>query len=239
MTDDREDLLRGALRIRQPDAKEGLRVNIDTILLAHFTKPERAEKIIELGCAHGAISLILARRGLTVEGIDIQGHLVKMAAENASENGLADNAKFYRADLREYRKNWAAQSYDRVVVNPPYDEPCSSKVSPSRAVAAAMQGTMCTLDNAVAAAHWLLKNKGRLDIVMRAGRLCELMNLLRKYSLEPKIMMCVHPKPSLGASVVLIEAMRAAKKGMRILRPLFILDDDGRETQEMLENYNP
>ena len=51
------DLLRGALKIYQPDEREGLRVNVDTILLAHFTRPKRGEKILEIGCAHGAVSL--------------------------------------------------------------------------------------------------------------------------------------------------------------------------------------
>ena len=66
-----EDLLYGALKIKQPDEKMGPRVNLDTILLAHFTKPRRREKILELGCAHGAVSLILAKKGFCVEGADV------------------------------------------------------------------------------------------------------------------------------------------------------------------------
>ncbi|MFA7207982.1 MAG: methyltransferase domain-containing protein, partial [Synergistaceae bacterium] len=88
MNEGREDLLRGELKIKQPLENEGPRVNIDTILLAHFTKPKKGEKILEIGCAHGAVSLILAKRGHTVEGVDIQSHLIEMAGENAAENGL-------------------------------------------------------------------------------------------------------------------------------------------------------
>ena len=55
MDDGPEDLLRGALKIRQPECKDGLRVNLDTILLASFTKPRGNERILEIGCAHGAL----------------------------------------------------------------------------------------------------------------------------------------------------------------------------------------
>ena len=39
MNEGREDLLRGELKIKQPRENEGPRVNLDTILLAHFTLP--------------------------------------------------------------------------------------------------------------------------------------------------------------------------------------------------------
>jgi tRNA1Val (adenine37-N6)-methyltransferase len=232
-----EDLLRGLLRIKQPDAKDGLRVNADTILLAHFTQPKNGEKILELGCAHGAISLILAKRGFAVEGIDIQPHLIALAKENAAENDLAGLAEFYEADLREYKKHWHAQSFDRIVVNPPYGTPDSSNISPSQAIASASQGVQCTLNDVLAASHYLLKNRGRLDIVMRVSRTSELFSLLEEYKIPPKTVRLVHPKPNAEASVVLVEAARASGRGLRVLPPLFILDADGKETAQMAENY--
>ena len=38
------DLLRGALKIIQPEEGEGLRVNVDTVLLAHFSRPNAVKK---------------------------------------------------------------------------------------------------------------------------------------------------------------------------------------------------
>ena len=103
-----EDLLYGVLKIKQPDENMGPRVNLDTILLAHFTKPRRRERILELGCAHGAVSLILAKRGYCIEGADIQPHLVDMAKENALLNSLEDKTEFFVRDLRNYKKYWRA-----------------------------------------------------------------------------------------------------------------------------------
>lgn len=232
-----EDLLYGVLKIKQPAGKEGLRVNMDTILLAHFTKPRKCEKILEIGCAHGAISLILAKRGFTVEGIDIQDHLIEIAKENALFNGLEENVRFYSADIRNYRKIWRAQTFDRIVVNPPYDELKSSNRSPSDERAKAAHGLECTLASIVDASKYLLKNKGRLDMVIRADRTAELFSLLGENSLAPKILRCVHPKPGREAAIVLVESMRAAAHGIIIKPPLFVLDGAGRDTPELLEAY--
>ena len=237
MTEDREDLLRGILKIKQPGEKEGPRVNLDTILLAHYTRPKKQEKILEIGCAHGAVSLILAKRGHSIEGVDIQPHLVEMAAENASANGLGEMTRFYAGDIRQHRSIWKAQSFDRIVVNPPYFGPGSGCRSPSEAIATAMNGSECTLDDMVTACRYLLKNRGYLDIVIHAGRVGELFALLDKNNIAPKRIKAVHPRPGAEASVVLIEAIRASRHGLRVEDPLFVLDEEGKETQQLKEAY--
>lgn len=229
------DLLNGALKIEQPDEGAGLRVNVDTILIAAFTKPKHGEKILEIGFAHGAVSLILAKRGFNMEGIDIQPHLIALAVKNAELNGLPVN--FRTADIREYKKIAPAQSYDRIVVNPPYDESGKSRPSPRKASAAAMHGSCCTLEDIIKAAHYLLKNRGRLDIVMREDRIGELYALLSEYKTPPKTMLCVHPRPGQRASVVLTEAVRSAGAGLIIEPPLFITDEKGMETQALKDAY--
>lgn len=237
MDEGREDLLRGELRIKQPPENEGPRVNLDTILLAHFTRPKKGERILEIGCAHGAVSLILAKRGHTVEGVDIQPHLIEMAEENALENGLEDKAKFYTGDIRDHRKIWEAQSFDRVAVNPPYFEKNKGSVSPSMALATALNGLDCTLEELIQACRYLLKNKGYLDIVIHAGRAGELFALLDRHNIAPKKLKSVHPRPGAEATVVLIEAVRASKHGLRVEAPLFVLDENGKETSQLLEAY--
>lgn len=229
-------LVNGALKLYQPDAGCGLRVNVDTILLAAFTKPKKTEKIIELGCAHGAISLILARRGFTdVRGIDIQPHLIEMARANAALNSLA--VHFDVCNMREYKKISTAQTYDRVVVNPPYEEAGTCTKSPRDATSAALQGACCTLEDVISCAHYLLKNKGHLDIIMKGGRMADLVFLLEKYKMPAKILRCVHPKPTSDASVVLVEAVRSGNRGMCVEPPLYILDSNGKETEDLKNAY--
>lgn len=229
------NLMSGALKLIQPDVGEGLRMNVDTVLLADFVRPKVSEKILEIGCAHGSISLILAKRGFSVVGIDIQPHLIELAKKNAELNALS--AEFRVADIRDYKKIAHAQSFDRIVVNPPYDEPGRSCPSPREPVSAAMHGSCCTLGDIVTASRFLLKNRGRLDMVMRADRMGELFAMLDRANIQPKRLRCIYSKPAIPAFCVLIEAMRAGRHGLVVEPPFFITDENGVETRELKEAY--
>jgi tRNA1(Val) A37 N6-methylase TrmN6 len=152
-------------------------------------------------------------------------------------NGLAERVLFSVADLREHRRDYAAESYDAVVMNPPYDEPGSSRPSPDAAMAAAMHGEQCELSDVVACAKYLLRNGGKFFLVMRAKRLGELFCLLHRHNVKPKRMRAVHPKPDRAASVVLVEAKRASGDGVTVEPPLFIYGADGNYTDELLAAY--
>ena len=56
----RDAILYGLLHIWQP--LKGPRVSVDSVLLAWYARIKPGERAIELGSAHGAVSLILAKR---------------------------------------------------------------------------------------------------------------------------------------------------------------------------------
>ncbi|MDL2264546.1 hypothetical protein LJC31_07835, partial [Synergistaceae bacterium OttesenSCG-928-I11] len=60
------DILYGKLKMRQPDECAGPRVNVDTVLLSDFARTPARARIVEMGCAHGAIALIIAKRRKTL-----------------------------------------------------------------------------------------------------------------------------------------------------------------------------
>jgi len=236
-----EDILYGFLHMLQPAEGDGPRVNMDTVLLAGFTRLKEGERALELGCAHGAVSLILAKRypQAHVEGLDIQPHLVELARENAALNRLAANTAFRCGDLRGVRALYPHQSFDAVVVNPPYEDPGFGRRSDSEASRVARQGEQCTLTDVCAAAKYLLKNKGRLYMVMRALRLAETMSHLRAHGLEPRTLLAVHPTPAKNASVFLAEARRGGGPALTMLPPLYIYDRCGEYTDELMKYYRP
>lgn len=240
------DILYGALRMYQPAEGHGPRVSVDTILLAHFARPARRDAVLELGCAQGAVSLIIAkRRSLAgggnhspkIQGIDIQEELIEMAGRNAALNNLEDYVDFQVRDLRECRTHYRAGTFGAVIMNPPYDEPLRSNPSQSTSLAAARHGSECSLSDVVCASRFLLKNGGKLFLVIRAKRVNELFFLLTDAGIRPKRIRSVHPKPDRAASVVLVEAMRDAGEGLIIEPPLFIHGTDGEYTAELLAAY--
>lgn len=240
MTVTRDDVLFGALTLRQPE--KGPRVNVDTILLAAYVRdtfPAEGARAAELGCASGAVSLILARRfpRLSVAGLEIQEDLAALARENALLNGLDERVRFYAGDLREENPSFPSQSFHCVAVNPPYEEPGRGRPSASFAERTARYGDCCSLSDVALAGRRLLKHRGRMYVVFRADRIAELLTELSEKGLEPKRVRFVHPLPGKKASVALVEALRGGKRGMAVEPPLFIEDGRGEYTKELLEAY--
>lgn len=241
-----DDILYGALRMIQPEVGGGPRVNVDTILLADFARFPARARVLEMGCAHGTVALILAKRrqlehpgrtAPTIDAFDINPDLIAMAKRNAAVNGLDADVNFFASDLRAHRKDFSAETYDAVIMNPPYDEIDRSRASANSAMATAMHGECATLREVASAAKYLLKNGGKFFLVIRAKRIGELLAILSDINLKPKRLRFVHPKPGREASVALVEAVRASGDGVAVEPPLFILGPDGAYTEELMKAY--
>lgn len=233
----RDAILYGEIMLDQP--VDGPRVSVDTVLLASFVKARGRERLLELGSAHGAVSLLLARKfpAVLIEGLEIQPELVEIARKNAVVNGLSERVFFRQGDLRRVRGIFPPQSFDVVVVNPPYDEARSSRHSPQESEAVARHGTECTLEDVVTAARYLLANRGRFFLVLRAKRTAELMFLLSRERIEAKRIRPVYPSPGRESSVILVQATRTAGKGVILESPLYIQDGQGNYTEDLLAAY--
>jgi tRNA/tmRNA/rRNA uracil-C5-methylase (TrmA/RlmC/RlmD family) len=80
--------------------------------------PELAGKnVYDIYCGTGVISLALARRALSVTGVEIVPGSVEAARENAALNGI-DNCRFICGDALEAMESMAEQP-DAAVVDPP------------------------------------------------------------------------------------------------------------------------
>ena len=62
--------------------------------------------------------------------------------------------------------------------------------------------------------------------------------LLRDSGFEAKRLRTVAHRPGKGGSLVLIEARRGAGSGLKIMPPLHICGDDGRESAEIKRIYH-
>lgn len=238
METSRDDILFGELSLLQP--VKGPRVSVDTVLLAAAPRIRRGDRIMELGCAHGAVLFILARKypdASAFEGLEIREDLVEMARENARTNGLEGRVGISQGDLREIRKRYPAESFDVVLMNPPYNDPERSRVSPHSVNAVARHGTVCTLADVFSAASFLLKPRGRFYLVLCATRAVEALTLLVQKGLEPKRIRFVHPVPGKEASTFLLSAMKQGRRGIVVDPPLIISDEHGNYTPELLAAY--
>ncbi len=86
----------------------------DTFLLLDTISVGPGERVLEMGCGTGIISLHCAKKGAEVIGADVNPHAVSCAQENALRNGI--DAEFVHSDLFLDVEG----SFDVMVFNPPY-----------------------------------------------------------------------------------------------------------------------
>jgi SAM-dependent methyltransferase len=71
------------------------------------------KKVLDCGCGNGRFSVILAKRGATVEGFDISSSGIKIAREYAALNEVAERVRFRAMSF--YDMDYSAGCFDFVV----------------------------------------------------------------------------------------------------------------------------
>ena len=90
----------------------------------------------------------------------------------------------------------------------------------------------------LAAAGWLLKNRGRFCMIHLAERLPELVREMSARQIEPKRLRMIHPRRHDPARMVLIEGRKDGKPGLEVEAPLYVYRGSGRDyTEEVLAIY--
>ena len=86
----------------------------DSILLIESLDIRRGEKVLEIGCGSGVVSIHCAANGADVMSVDINPHAVGLTESNFSANGLP-------CDVRESDLYSAVEGrFDTIIFNLPY-----------------------------------------------------------------------------------------------------------------------
>lgn len=230
-------------------SKTGYRFSVDALLLYSFINLQRAKKIADLGAGSGIIGLLLAKKypDSEVTLIELQKSLVKLAEKNTALNELEDRVHIINYDLKELTHNSSlvthasappvGNCFDLVVSNPPFRRTRTGLVSNSDERAIARHEIKLSLQDLFNSASLLLKHHGRFCLIHLPERLAEIIRVMKGHSLEPKRLRSVHSSISTEAKMVLIEAVKGARSGMKIESPLVLYNEDGSYTKELEELY--
>ena len=234
---DIQELWPGGPLFRQ---SEHFRLGTDSVLLADFTQLRGAERGIDLGCGSGILSLLLAQKsaGLSMTGLELQPEAAAAARENAALNGLEGRIELLEGDIRQHRSLFRAGSFDLAVSNPPYFPADRGAVAPRADRAAARPEANCSLSELCEAAAFLLRTGGSFFLVHRPERLSELCVCLSAHGLEPKRLRLVCHRADSAPSLVLLEARRGGRPGLKIEPPLVLTEPDGGESAEVRRIYH-
>lgn len=225
------------LKIYQND--EMFRFSIDSVLLPNFvTLRKNIKKILDIGTGNAVVPLILTNlTNATIDGVEIQKEVYNLGVDSVKYNSLEDKIHLYNIDVNEFYKHLQSDCYDTITCNPPFfkvNEQSIMNLSDYKKIA--RHEITLNLDDVFHIAKKLLKNNGNIAIVHRTERLVDIIETMKKYNIEPKKIQYVYSNLNSVSNILLIEGVKNGKPGVKVLNPLYIYDENGHYTTQIL-NY--
>ena len=232
-----DDLQRNGYRIIQHPDK--FCFGMDAVLLSGFCRIKEGDRVLDLGTGTGIIPILLEAKTKAkhITGLEIQEESADMATRSVLLNELEDKITIKTGDIKEAGVIFQAASFDAITCNPPYMIGNHGLKNPDAPKAIARHEILCTLEDVISQAAYLLKPGGNFFLVHRPFRLVEIFATLTKYKLEPKRMQMVHPYLNQEPNMVLIEAKRGAKSRITIEKPIIVYEKPGVYTPEIYDVY--
>ncbi len=195
----------------------------DSLLLAEFAAVRKHDKACDLGTGCGILPLLWCKgESGPITAVDIQKDACAQLEKSLALNRLEHRVTVVCADLRQKHPLLPGGGFDLVTMNPPYFAAGTGKESAEERGRLARHETTCTLQDAVAAAAWLLKNGGRFCLCQKPERLADVLCTLCAHKLEPKRLRFAAHDAGKAPFLVLVEAKRGANPGLQVA-PLLVL----------------
>lgn len=223
--------------IQRPDL---FNFSLDSTLLAHFvTINKGVKRIIDLGTGNAPIPLFLSlRTNAEIIGVEIQEVSYDLAIRNVELNNLTHKITILHDDLRNIHQKLGHHAFDVITCNPPFFRVTEdAHLNKNDFLTIARHEVMATLEDVIKEASILLKHGGYFALVHRPDRLLDILELMRKYKIEPKRLRLVYPKPNRECNTILIEGRKSRQTGLRILPPLYVYKENNEYTDEILEIF--
>jgi tRNA1Val (adenine37-N6)-methyltransferase len=223
-----DTLLQGRIRLLQP--RRGFRSSLDPLLLAAFiARP--VGRFIDIGCATGALSFLLADKDPLATGvaIEIQARLAALAHRGNARNGFEARLEILTGDVRSRVgcPPMARATFDLVATNPPFRTAEGAVTSPDPERAQANHELTLTLDEWLDCAARLLRPAGRLAVIYPAERLVPLIAGCEARRLSVARLRLVHARADRPACRVLLEARLQGRQTLAVEPPLLLHEVDG------------
>ena len=233
-----EDLQFKNLKIIQN--KNGFCFGIDSILLADFAKEiKKGAKILDLGTGTGIIATLLCKKTQLKEiiGVEKQKEVYEMAKKSIQLNQLENQFKIINRDILELNKIFEKNTFHAIVTNPPYKKKDTGIKNEEEKKMVSRHETTATLEDFIKIAKELLKDKGEFYMVHRPERLVDIMEYMRKYKIEPKLIRFVYANKNSEPKLILIKGIKNAKPFLKVKNNLYIYDKNGKYTEEINKIY--
>lgn len=220
--------------------KDGFCFGIDSILLSDFAKEIKKEsKVIDLGTGTGIIGILLCMKTelSKIIGVEIQKEVYDMAKRSIKLNNLENKFEIINENIKNLENIIETGTFDAVVTNPPYKKIGTGLTNENEKKLISRHEITANLEDFIKVSSKILKDKGTLYMVHRPDRMVDIIELLRKYKLEPKKIKFVYPNANKDANLILLKAVKNANPFLKIEKPLYVYNQNGEYTDEILKIY--
>ena len=157
-----QDILQNGYKIIQ--GKKNFKFGIDAFLLAWFAREgiRNGQSVADLCTGTGIVPLLLSSssRAAHISGLEIQENSAKMAMRSVELNNLSQKIKIINGDVKNVSEIFKKHSVEVVTCNPPYMIYGHGKQNPADEKAISRFEVLCSLEDIVSAANYLLKSSG-------------------------------------------------------------------------------
>ena len=220
--------------------KDGFCFGIDSILLSDFAKEiKKGSKVIDLGTGTGIIGILLCMKTelSKIMGVEIQKEVYDMAKRSIKLNNLENKFEIINENIKNLENIIETGTFDAVVTNPPYKKIGTGLTNENEKKLISRHEITANLEDFIKVSSKMLKDKGTLYMVHRPDRMVDIIELLRKYKLEPKKIKFVYPNANKDANLILLKAVKNANPFLKIEKPLYVYNQNGEYTDEILKIY--
>lgn len=212
---------------------------MDAVLLSNYCDIKPNSTVVDLGTGTGIIPILLTGKNKIskIYGIELQSEVAEMAKRSIKLNNLEDKIEILNINLKDAERVLGNNKFDVVTSNPPYMDQETGLKNNTDNKTISRHEVECTLRDVIQTASRLLTHNGRFFLVHRPNRIVDILTILREFKLEPKNIRFVHPKAGKSPNLVLIKAIKAAKPDLKFEDPLYVYNEDGTYTGEILDIY--
>ena len=214
--------------------------SLDSILLPNFVNLTEGTKIIlDLCTGNAPIPLVLSTKTKAkIIGVEIQKEIYELALESIKINKLDSQIQILNNDVKNIQNLYETDSFDIITCNPPYFKNNEGSILNDNYIKSVARHELeISIEDIIKISRKLLKNGGSLCIVHRTDRFSEVLDLMKKNNIEPKRVRFIYPKTNKESNLFLIDGKKNGNVGLKILPPLYIHNEDGSYTDEVLKMF--
>ena len=220
--------------------KNGFCFGIDSVLISDFAKNIKNVNVIDLGTGTGIISILLSGKteNCNFVGVEIQSDVAEMASRSIKLNNLENKIKIINKNISDLKDIYERKSFDVVVTNPPYKKINTGILNDENKKIISRHEVKGSLEDFIHISSYLLKDYGEFYMVHRPERLVDIFSSMRANKIEPKKIRFVYPSKDKKANLVLIKGVKLGKPFLEYEDNLYVYNEDGTYTDEILKIYN-